>query len=95
MKKPNDLWADIGSLTDEEMSQVITRLVALYGERLDRNPEDREALLFFRNLDTAISQVTQCNLNRRWTLPQLTHLRTGWAFWPQRKISTQLLDHGH
>ena len=65
MKNPNDLWADIGSLADDELSQVITRLVAFYGERLDRNPEDREALLFFRNLDTAINQVTQCNLNRR------------------------------
>lgn len=65
MKNPNDLWADLGSLTDDELSQVITRLVAFYGERLDRNPEDREALLFFRNLDTAINQVTQCNLNRR------------------------------
>lgn len=65
MKTPNDLWADIGTLADDELSQVITRLVAFYGERLDRNPEDWEALLFFRNLDTAINQVTQCNLNRR------------------------------
>lgn len=65
MRSANDLWAAIGSLADDEASQVITRLVVLYGDRLEKNPEDREAQLFFRNLDTAISQASQCNLNRR------------------------------
>jgi hypothetical protein len=60
-----DLWAAVGSLAEDEPILVLTRLVALYGERLENNPADQEAQLFFRNLDTAISQATQCNLNRR------------------------------
>jgi len=65
MNSPNDLWAAIGSLAENEAAQVLARLASLYGDRLDKNPGDADALLFFRNLDIAISQATQCNLNRR------------------------------
>ena len=65
MKKPEDLWEDIGSLTDDEMSHVITKLYTTYEERFKRNPEDEEALSFFRHLYNAIHQSTTCNLNRR------------------------------
>lgn len=65
MRSVNDLWAAVGDLAADETSQVLTRLVVLYAERLDRDPGDAEALLFFRNLDTALSQATSCNLNRR------------------------------
>lgn len=65
MKSSNQLWEDVGSLPEDEMIHVITKLFTMYEERLAKNGEDEHALLFFRNLDTAISQSTLCNLNRR------------------------------
>lgn len=64
-KTPNDLWEAIGSLAEDEATHVITRLFAMYEELLAKNPQDNNARLFFRNLETAISQSTICNLNRR------------------------------
>ena len=65
MKSSNELWEDIGSLAEDETIHVITKLFTMYEELLGKNPEDENGLLFFRNLDTAISQSTICNLNRR------------------------------
>ena len=65
MKTPEDLWEDIGSLTDDELTHVITRLYTSYEERLKRNPDDPEALNFCRHLYNSIHQSTMCNLNRR------------------------------
>ena len=53
MKSPNDLWEEIGSLQDEEFPHVLTKLFAYYEMRLQRNPRDDQALLFFRNLTNA------------------------------------------
>lgn len=64
-KNAIDYWEEIGALADAEVMQTLTRLVALYGDRLEKNGEDGEALAFFRNLDLALDQVRQCNLNRR------------------------------
>jgi hypothetical protein len=61
----NDLWEDIGSLPEDELLHVITSLFAGYEKQLKHRPGDQEALHFFRNLDNAISQSTNCNLNRR------------------------------
>lgn len=65
MKHPNDLWEEVGSLREEEVLHVITKLFAMYEERLAKNPGDEAALLFFRNLDAAIELSANCNLNRR------------------------------
>ncbi|MFZ5797618.1 MAG: hypothetical protein ACYCYR_08310 [Desulfobulbaceae bacterium] len=65
MRSPNDLWEAVGSLAEDETAQVLTRLVVLYADRLEKDPEDPAALLFFRDLDTAVSLASQCNLNRR------------------------------
>ena len=65
MKSPNDLWEDIGSLSDIELSHVISKLYTTYEERLKHRPEDQESLNFFRNLYNAINESTICNLNRR------------------------------
>lgn len=65
MRSPNDLWEAVGTLAADETAQVLTRLVVLYADRLEKNPGAPEALLFFRDLDTTISQATQCTLNRR------------------------------
>ena len=61
----SELWDALGSLPEEEMHHVITRLFALYEARLQQNPDDPEALLFFSNLNLAITQTCQCNSNRR------------------------------
>jgi len=61
----SNLWDALGSLPEEEMSHVITRLFALYEARLQQTPDDPEALHFFSNLDLAIAQTCQCNSNRR------------------------------
>lgn len=65
MKSPNDIWADLGELPEEEVILMMTKLFATYEESLKKNPEDMEALNFFKNLDNSISQTSQCNLNRR------------------------------
>ena len=61
----SELWDALGGLPEEEMAHVVTRLFALYEARLQQNPEDPEALFFFKNLDLAITQTCQCNSNRR------------------------------
>ena len=61
----SDLWDAMGSVPEEEMAHVLTRLFALYEARLQQNPDDPEALHFFSNLDLAITQTCQCNSNRR------------------------------
>lgn len=65
MKSPHDIWEELGELPEEEVMHVMTKLFALYDDRLQKNPEDQHALNFFINLDNAISLTSQCNLNRR------------------------------
>jgi hypothetical protein len=65
MRKPNDLWEAIGDIEEEEIGHVLTRLFAMYEQLLDNNSKDKEALKFFRNLDTALTLTAECNLNRR------------------------------
>ena len=65
MKSPNDLWADLGELPEEEVIHMMTKLFTIYEVKLKNKPADQEALNFFRNLDNSISQTSQCNLNRR------------------------------
>lgn len=65
MRNPNDLWEAIGGLDAEETAQVLARLFTVYERLLADNSQDSEALSFFRRLDVALSQTTECNLNRR------------------------------
>ena len=65
MKDPNDIWAELGELPDEELIHVVTKLFMTYEEQYNKDSQNREALHFFRNLDNSISQTSQCNLNRR------------------------------
>ena len=65
MHSPPEIWADLGELPDEEIIHMMTKLFAIYDEKLQNEPGDKEALNFFRNLDNSISQTGQCNLNRR------------------------------
>ena len=65
MKAINDIWEELGELPDEEVMHVLTKLFALYEDRLKKNPADQDALVFFRNLDNVIGLTSGCNLNRR------------------------------
>ncbi len=60
-----DLWEKVGSLEDLETMQVITKLFDVYELQLQNNPGDVAARQFFKYLDQAISQASECNLNRR------------------------------
>lgn len=65
METPHETWEALGEVPEEELLHVITKLFFAYEEQLKRNPEDPEALHFFRRLGTALEQTSQCNLNRR------------------------------
>ena len=65
MKSVNDLWEDMGSIEQEEMPHVMTKLFSIYEEHLKLYPNSEESLQFFKNLDRAITETSQCNLNRR------------------------------
>ena len=65
MKKPNDIWGELGELPEEEIIHVLTKLFFTYEDQFNKDPDNREAINFFRNLDNSISQTNQCNLNRR------------------------------
>lgn len=68
MRRPNQLWEAIGDIDPEETGHVLTRLFVMYEQLLQNNPDDHkglEALNFFKNLDIALTQTGECNLNRR------------------------------
>ncbi len=65
MRNLNELWEAMGAVNDEETGHVLTKLFVTYEQLLANNPEDQEALNFFRNLDIALIQTAACNLNRR------------------------------
>lgn len=65
MKKLMEIWEEMGDVPEEELPHVLTKLFTFYEERINRNPDDQEAVQFFINLDNAISQTLDCNLNRR------------------------------
>lgn len=61
----NDLWEAIGSIDEEDLAHVLTRLFTSYEEMLQRDPESLEAGSFFQKLANAIALTSECNLNRR------------------------------
>jgi hypothetical protein len=65
MRSTNDLWGDIGELSEDELLQVITRLFSVYEAELQLDPDNEAALKFFRNLDNVITQTCECNSSRR------------------------------
>ncbi len=65
MKNTGELWEAIGEIDEEEVGHVLVRLFTTYEALLTRDKNNREALTFFRNLETALSVTQECNLNRR------------------------------
>lgn len=47
LKTVNDIWEDLGALSEDELFHVITKLFALYEDALKREPEHAEARHFF------------------------------------------------
>jgi hypothetical protein len=57
-----------GVLDPDETGHVLTRLFVMYEQLLQNNPDNpigKEAMNFFKNLDIALNQTEECNLNRR------------------------------
>lgn len=65
MRSVGDIWGNLGDIEDGQTLQVLTRLFAVYESELQRDPDNREALAFFKKLDLALTQVCECNSNRR------------------------------
>jgi len=65
MRSPNDLWEALGCIDEEESHHVLTRLFAMYEQIVASEPDNKEALKFFQNLDNALTLTEECNLNRR------------------------------
>jgi len=65
MRTPADLWEALGDIEIEETGHVLSRLFMIYEQLLQKNPQDIEALNFFRHLDNALNRTIECNLNRR------------------------------
>ena len=65
MKNPDDIWEDLGALAEDELLHVLTKLYDTYYNDLRKDAEKQAATEFFRRLDLAITQTSQCNLNRR------------------------------
>ena len=65
MRSRSELWEAVGSIEEEELQHVLTKLFMMYEELAERDPENPEADNFFLRLDNAITQSEECNLNRR------------------------------
>jgi len=64
-KKADDIWEDLGELAEDELLHVLTKLFDSYYADLARDSDSPAAALFFRRLEQAVTQTSQCNLNRR------------------------------
>ena len=60
-----DLWNEIGELSEEEIFQLMTRLYDIFDKKLAKDQDDPAAGEFFKQLALALELTGQCNLNRR------------------------------
>ena len=65
MRSVADIWGSLGDLDDGQTMQVLCKLFTVYESDLQRNPDNQEALEFFKKLDQMLTQVCECNSNRR------------------------------
>jgi hypothetical protein len=61
----NGIWDQLGSLEKEDAISALVKLFLLYEETLRRDPANQEAQQFMGNLNNVLTQVSECNLNRR------------------------------
>ena len=60
MKATNNIWGELEDLPDEEVMHVLTKLFALYEDRLKKNTADQDGLVFFRNFPESVSRPQGC-----------------------------------
>ncbi|MEN8140913.1 MAG: hypothetical protein ABFR97_06770 [Thermodesulfobacteriota bacterium] len=65
MTEVNDIWDQLGSVSEEEAPHVLSKLFMAFEARLERQGDDTCAQLFMEQLALAIRQTQECNLNRR------------------------------
>ena len=65
MRPVVDIWENLGDLEDQQTMEVLSRLFTVYESELERDPDNQAALDFFRKLDQTLTQVCECNSNRR------------------------------
>jgi len=65
MTNTNDIWELLGDTEEDDVPHVLTKLFTIYEEQLQRQPDDEAGIVFFKNLSQALTQVNECNLNRR------------------------------
>ena len=65
MRPVVDIWENLGELEDQQTMEVLSRLFTVYESELERDPDNRAARDFFRRLDQTLTQVCECNSNRR------------------------------
>ena len=61
----NDLWDKLGNLEEEQALLVLYQLFEQYEKKIKNNPTNEEAMQFFNYLQSIISQIESCNINRR------------------------------
>ena len=59
------LWDLLGDVEEDDAPHVLTKLFTIYEERESKHPDDEATQLFFKHLEQALTQVGECNLNRR------------------------------
>ncbi|WP_310600293.1 hypothetical protein [Desulfobulbus sp.] len=60
-----DLWDALGSLADDQATQVLAHLFTRFEQRWQQCPDDPAPEAFFRMLAVAVEHVQSCNINRR------------------------------
>ncbi len=60
-----ELWERIGSMDEVDSINVLTQVFTVFEEKLQKDPDNEAAQLFFQTLQTVVGQVEGCNLNRR------------------------------
>lgn len=63
--RTGDLWDALGSLDDDQATQVLAHLFSRFEQRRQHCPDDPAAEAFFRNLEAIVAQVLSCNVGRR------------------------------
>ena len=60
-----NLWDALGSLEDDQATQVLVHLFTRFEQRRQQSPDDPVAEAFIRVLAVTVESVQSCNLNRR------------------------------
>ncbi len=77
MNLSDGIWDKLGEINEDETLHVLTKLFITYETQHKVDPDNVEAHNFFKNLDSAIEQTTQCNLKCTGILDRHSHRLRG------------------